>query len=72
MNHDAIENLRMPVRCYKCREGCVHLEFGNAMFTFTRQQFCALAEVVNETHRRLQAESDPTPESLEFVETLVM
>lgn len=42
------------------------------MFTFTKQQFCALAEVIAETHKRIQAETEPTPDSLEFVESLVM
>ncbi len=64
----------MPVRCFKCTEGCVHLEYGNAMFTFTQQQFRQLAEVIGETYRRIQAdaESEPSLESLEFVESMVM
>ncbi|MEP7338631.1 MAG: hypothetical protein ABI977_12905 [Acidobacteriota bacterium] len=62
----------IPVRCFKCREGCIHLEYGNALFTFTQQQFCLLAEVIGETHRRVLAESEPNVESLEFTESLVM
>jgi hypothetical protein len=42
------------------------------MFTFTPPQFRALAEVIGETYRRLQAEVEPTVESLEFAESLVM
>lgn len=60
------------MRCFKCREGCVHLEYGNAVFTFTQEQFCFLADVVAETHRRVLAEREPSVESLEFAESLVM
>ena len=60
------------MRCFKCREGCIHLEYGNAVFTFTQQQFCLLAEVIAETHRIVLAEREPTVESLEFAESLVM
>lgn len=62
----------IPVRCFKCREGCIHLEYGNAVFTFSQQQFCLLAEVIGETHRRVLAESEPSVGSLEFTEFLVM
>ncbi len=72
LNHETTENRRLPVRCYKCAEGCIHLEYGNAMFTFTQQQFRVLAEVVVETYRRIQVETDPNVESLEFTESLVM
>ena len=72
MNHDTNETPRIPVRCFKCPEGCIHLEYGNAMFTFTQQQFRVLAEIVGETYRRIQAETEPTADSLEFAESLVM
>ncbi len=72
MAHKTFESARLPVRCYKCSGGCIHLEYGSAMFTFTKQQFRALAEVIAETHKRIQAETDPTLDSLEFVESLVM
>lgn len=72
MHHETNDTLRIPVRCYKCAEGCIHLEYGNAMFTFTQQQFRVLAEVVGETFRRIQVETEPTADSLEFAESLVM
>lgn len=72
MIHDTTELLRLPVRCFKCREGCFHLEYGNAVFTFTPQQFGVLAEVIGETYRMVQAENEPNIESLEFTESLVM
>jgi len=62
----------IPVRCFKCREGCIHLEYGNAVFTFTKQQFCLLADIIGETHRRILAESEPAADLLEFTESLVM
>jgi hypothetical protein len=72
LNHETTETLRFSVRCYKCAEGCIHLEYGNAMFTFTQQQFRVLAEVIGETFRQIQAESESTAKSLEFTESLVM
>ncbi len=70
--HDTNQTPRIAVRCFKCDAGCIHLEYGNAMFTFTPPQFRALAEVIGETYRRLQAEAEPAVESLEFAESLVM
>jgi hypothetical protein len=47
---------RLPVNCYKCSEGCVHLEYGNIIFTFTQPQFRALAEVIGKVYGELEAE----------------
>lgn len=62
----------IPVRCFKCRQGCIHLEYGNAVFTFTEQQFRVLVEVIGETYKLMQAESEPSIESLEFTQSLMM
>lgn len=72
LDHETFESMRLQVRCYKCSVGCIHLECGNAMLTFTIQQFRALAEVIAETQKRIQIETEPTPDSPEFVESLVM
>jgi hypothetical protein len=47
---------RLPVNCFKCSEGCVHLEYGNILFTFTQPQFRALAEVIGKVYGELEAE----------------
>jgi hypothetical protein len=39
---------------------------------FTPQEFCVLAEVVGETRRRIQAESEPDIEVWELPKPLVM
>ena len=52
------EELRIPVRCYKCSDGCIHLEYGNAMFTFTPQQFCVLADVIGKVQRELAEKTE--------------
>ncbi|MGE0126928.1 MAG: hypothetical protein AB7U82_02395 [Blastocatellales bacterium] len=54
--HDHAEAYRLPVSCFKCSEGCVHLEYGNALFTFTQPQFRVLAEVIGKVYRELEAE----------------
>jgi len=54
--HNHADGYRLPVSCFKCSEGCVHLEYGNIMFTFTQPQFRALAEVIGKVHRELEAE----------------
>ena len=72
MTRETIGHQHWGVRCYECSGGCIHLEYGNAMFTFTKEQFRALAEVIVETHKRIQAQAKPTSDSLEFVESLVM
>lgn len=46
------------VRCYKCAEGCLHLEYGNVMLTFSEEQFLAFAEVVTTTRQRLLQERE--------------
>ncbi len=47
---------RLPVNCFRCSEGCVHLEYGNIIFTFTQPQFRALAEVIGNLHGEMEAE----------------
>jgi hypothetical protein len=69
MNH-LPSDLRFPVRCFRCSEGCIHLEYGNALFTFTPQQFRVLAEVIVEAYRRVQC--DAAPDVDEFPESLMM
>jgi hypothetical protein len=47
---------RLPVNCFRCSEGCVHLEYGNIIFTFTQPQFRALAEVIGKLYGEMEAE----------------
>jgi hypothetical protein len=47
---------RLPVNCFRCSEGCVHLEYGNIIFTFTQPQFRALAEVIGKVYGEMEAE----------------
>jgi hypothetical protein len=47
---------RPPVNCFRCSEGCVHLEYGNILFTFTRPQFRALAEAIGKVYGEMEAE----------------
>ena len=46
----------LPVNCFRCSAGCVHLEYGNVQFTFTQRQFRALAEVIGKVCGELEAE----------------
>ena len=46
----------LPINCFKRSEGCIHLEYGNIIFSFTQSQFRALAEVVGKVHRDLESE----------------
>ncbi len=62
---------RLPVNCFKCSEGCVHLEYGNILFTFTQPQFRALAEVIGRVHSELEAERSEQDFS-HYAESLVM
>jgi hypothetical protein len=72
-DQDTNETSRVPVRCFKCAAGCVHLEYGNAQFTFTQPQFRALAEVIGAAYRQLQAEHETDEkESLDLTAPLVM
>ena len=45
---------RLPVNCFRCSEGCVHLEYGNILFTFTQPQFRTLAEVIGKVYVELE------------------
>lgn len=54
------ESYRVGISCYKCSEGCVHLEYANLLLTFTPEQFLVLAEVIDKTRRQLEAELEPT------------
>lgn len=59
-------NFRMPVRCFRCKEGCVHLEYGNIVFTFTTEQFTVLANVIGKVQQEIvEAEM---PKSIETKE----
>jgi hypothetical protein len=52
------EDGRIAVACFKCSEGCIHLEYANMVLTFTQAQFLAFSEVVTETRRLLLREQD--------------
>jgi hypothetical protein len=59
MAHRALtEDGRISIACFKCREGCVHLEYANLVITFTQAQFLAFSEVIMETRQRLLQEQD--------------
>jgi hypothetical protein len=62
---------RLPVNCFKCSEGCVHLEYGNIIFTFTQPQFRALAEAIGKVYGELEAECAEQDFS-DYVESFVM
>jgi len=62
---------RLPVNCFRCSEGCVHLEYGNILFTFTQPQFRALAEVIGKIYGEMEAER-AEQEFPRYVESLVM
>lgn len=50
------EGCRLPVNCFRCSEGCVHLEYGNIIFNFNQAQFRALAEVIGKVYGEIEAE----------------
>src|SRR5687767_2132 len=52
------EGGKIAVACFKCSEGCIHLEYANLMMTFTSEQFLAFSEVITETRRILLQEQD--------------
>ena len=62
---------RLPVNCFRCSEGCVRLEYGNIIFTFTQPQFRALAEVIGKVYGEMEAER-ADKEFPRYVESLVM
>jgi len=62
---------RLLVNCFKCSEGCVHLEYGNIIFTFTQPQFRALAEVIGKVYGEMEAER-AEQEFSHYAESLVM
>ncbi len=62
---------RLAVNCFKCSEGCVHLEYGNILFTFTQPQFRALAEVIGKVYSEIEAER-VAEEFPHYGESLVM
>ncbi len=75
MAHNFIgEGGRIGFACYKCSEGCVHVEWANMMVTFTADQFLSFSECVTEVRRRLLAEREAMEGLVETpgVETLVM
>jgi hypothetical protein len=72
-NHTQKEEGHLAVSCYKCSEGCVHLEYANLMFTFTQQQFLTFSEVISETRRLLLEQREAAAEgTFTASETLVM
>jgi hypothetical protein len=62
---------RLPISCFKCSDGCVHLEYGNILFTFTQPQFRALAEIIGKVYSELEAER-AEQEFPHLVKSLVM
>jgi hypothetical protein len=62
---------RLPVNCFRCSEGCVHLEYGSILFTFTQPQFRALAEVIVRVYGEMEAER-AEKEFPCYVDSLVM
>lgn len=59
MAHNFIgEGGRIGFACYKCSEGCVHMEYANIMVTFTADQFLNFSECVTEVRRRLLEERE--------------
>ncbi|HEY8461365.1 MAG TPA: hypothetical protein VIM99_13340 [Blastocatellia bacterium] len=62
---------RLPVNCFRCSEGCVHLEYGNIVFTFTPPQFRALAEAVCKVYGEMQA-GRAEEEFTNYAESIVM
>jgi hypothetical protein len=61
----------LPVNCFRCSEGCVHLEYGNILFTFSQPQFRALAEVIGRVYGEIEAER-AEHEFPNYAESLVM
>lgn len=62
---------RLEIDCFRCSEGCVHLEYGNILFTFSQTQFRVLAEVIGKVYREIEAERDEQ-EFSHCAESLVM
>lgn len=52
------EDGRIAVACFKCSEGCIHLEYANMVLTFTQAQFLAFSEVITETRYLLLQEQE--------------
>lgn len=65
------EGYRLPVNCFRCAEGCVHLEYGNIIFTFTQPQFRALAEIIGKVYGEIEAERAEQVVS-NYAESLIM
>jgi hypothetical protein len=63
---------RLRVHCFKCSEGCLHLEYGNLTFTFSPEQFLAFSEVITESRRLLLEERDAKAESFMPADAFVM
>lgn len=56
------EDGKIKFGCYKCSEGCVHLEYANVMMTFTAEQFLNFSECVTEVRRRILVEREAAAE----------
>lgn len=70
--HQTDDCCRLPISCYVCSEGCVHLGYGNMLATFTPQQFSVLADVIGKVHRQLAARAAQHEEDLADCAALVM
>ena len=64
--------LRLRVNCFKCSEGCLHLEYGNLTFTFSPEQFLAFSEVITESRRLLLEERTTNAETFVPADAFVM
>jgi hypothetical protein len=62
MHNFLSEDGKVKFACYKCSEGCVHLEYANLMITFTAEQFLNFSECVTEVRRRILVEREATAE----------
>jgi len=50
-----------------CTAGCVHLEYGNLMLTFTPQQFLAVSEMIGKVRRQLLTENQSAGDEASLV-----
>jgi hypothetical protein len=65
--HEPDEGHLIAVNCYTCTAGCVHLEYGNLMLTFTPQQFLALSEVIGKVRQQLLMENESANDEVSLV-----
>lgn len=70
--HELNGTQRLRVNCFKCSEGCLHLEYGNLTFTFSPEQFLAFSEVITESRRLLLEERNANAETFMPADAFVM